>query len=126
MTRLKAWIALLALTSFLGGLAGGVLLGLRLAPRPEGRRAFADYEELLAQEFELPPDRRHALRIILDYYERELDALGARHQTPGMQAELDALGARCSDWIRNKVLPEERRAQFDQLALGLEAPSASG
>lgn len=125
MTPLKGWILLLALISCLSGVAGGVLLGLRLAPAQESRRAFADYEDLLADRFELPPDRRRALRIILDYYQRELDALGARHQTPEMQAELDALGARCTDWIRNKVLPEERRPLFDQLALGLESRPAS-
>jgi len=116
--RLRLWIALLAAMCVLSGFAGGLLVARRLELRPAERPVFADYEELLVRTFELEPERERALRVILERYHSELLALQAR-QVAELQPELARLGLNYRDWIRDRVLPPERRADFDRLAAGM-------
>lgn len=112
MSALQGWIVLLALVSALAGFAAGRLT----APVGEApaERAFAAYAERLAAEFELEPDRVRALEILLERFERDIEALKIRNLTQH-QPELVRLGDTYRNWIRDKVLPPERRADFDAM-----------
>lgn len=127
MTSVRLWIVVLVGTSFLAGLACGPLLARRAAPEPRSARAapFIDYERALVERFELSPERREALRALLASYERELERIKDSHMADYMSAmepELSAKGAEYSSYVRDRVLPAERRAEFDLLAAG---PAAS-
>lgn len=115
MNALRAWILLGMGVSFLAGIPAGVLLARRQAPPVEERGSFADYAGRLGQEFELGPERRRALRVILADYERTLDGVRSR-QLDRFEDEIVRAGRLCRDRIRNVLLPEEDRARFDALA----------
>jgi hypothetical protein len=122
----RAWIALLALACATAGVAGGVLFARSTAPREPVRTsgAYADYERLLSQRFELSGDRRAALEVILASYEDDVERIKDRHMAEymsSMEPELVERGRYYHALIRERVLPESARPQFDQLALGRPA-----
>jgi hypothetical protein len=115
MTALKAWILVGMAVSFLAGIPAGVLLSDRVAPPAAERGPLEDYAERLGREFELDPERRRALRVILADYERELDAIRSR-QLDRFEDEIVRAGRLCRDRIRNVLLRPEDRPRFDALA----------
>lgn len=118
MQRLHLWIGVLALTCFGVGLAAGLVVERRLAPRTTPG-PFEDYERLLAQTFDLSADRRAYLSQAMDAYAREIDAIRRRYLAQAgseMQRELEQLGLRYADLIRNDVLPVSQRPKFDEAA----------
>lgn len=121
MTGLRGWIALLAATSFLAGLAGGVILGFEL--RPEGRASgpFADYEELLVRRFRLSPERSRGLHVVLDQYQRQIESLKDRNAA-ALEPELVRLGLNFRAVVRDTVLPAAAREEFDRLCADGLAP----
>jgi len=114
---LRAWILGLAGTSFLAGVAAGLLLGANLQPPPAERGAYSDYEALLVRDFELSPLRHRALRGILDRYHREVENVKSRNLEES-EGELADLGLTYRRWIRDKVLSPDQRMEFDRLAAG--------
>jgi hypothetical protein len=120
MSGLRPWLLLLAGTCFLTGVAAGVLVARRLAPPPPEEGAFADYRAMLVQRFELSEDRALGLRLILDRYHQEIEDLKTR-QLEAADEELVRIGRRYEDWIRERVLPPEQRAEYDRLAVGFAA-----
>lgn len=112
MTSLRVWIALLAFVSGLAGFAAGRLTAPLEAAPPAG--AFADYAARFGATFELSDDRMRALEVLLDRYHRDVENLKIRNLTQH-QPELVRLGDTYRDWIRDKVLPPERRAEFDKM-----------
>jgi uncharacterized membrane protein len=117
---LRVWIVVLTVIAFAAGAGFGVWITARTlksdAP-PAG--PFASYEELLAQRFELSPERRHLLHSVLDAYGKDIDEIKDRRAAESMSAmepELMERGRYYRRLIHTKVLPENRRAEFDELA----------
>ena len=118
MKDARVWGLLLALTSFLAGGAAGVLYAReRLAPAPV-QGPFAQYESLLSAHFQLDPERARILRGLLWNYQEEVESLRDRHTAEllsVMEPELRDRGLRYRNLIRNELLAEKDRAEFDRL-----------
>jgi hypothetical protein len=114
---LRLWLVLLVSTTFLAGLAGGVLVGLRVRVEPAKRGPFADYETLLVQEFDLSSERARGLRGVLDQYQRQIESLKNRNAA-SLEPELARLGLTFRSVVRDTVLPADRRDDFDRLSAG--------
>lgn len=119
---LRLWILLLTATSFLAGLAGGVVVGLGVRVPPPERGPFADYEALLVRTFDLSPERARGLHVVLDQYQRQIDNLKNRNAR-GLEPELARLGLTFRAVVRDTVLPADKRAEFERLSAGLFDPS---
>lgn len=121
MSGIRTWVSVLATTAFLAGLGSGVLLGLSLVPAPPPDRPFVDYERLLVEHFGLAdePLRVEGLRAVLAAYHDDLEVLRAR-ELAAIESELAELGLACRRRIRDKVLPPDRREEFDLLAAGTD------
>lgn len=115
MNILHLWITLLALVAGLAGFAAGELHAGGEAATSTAR--FRHYADRMTATFDLSPDRERAMRILLDRYERDLEDLKSRHLS-SLEPELVRLGDTYRDLIRDKVLPEDRRIDFDVLATG--------
>ena len=118
MSQLRLWILLLAAVSFLAGGASGLVLAAELRPPERDRGAFADYRELLVARFDLSPERERGLRVILDRYQKDIEAVKSR-QIDLIEDDLARLGLTCRQRIRDYVLPADRREEFSRLADGL-------
>jgi hypothetical protein len=117
----RLWIAILALISASAGFAGGLLVygALDQPQAPEG--PFADYEQLMVDEFNLSPERARLFRTVLASYKQERDAVRDRYEAESMSAmapELARVDATYRDLIRNRVLQPEARPRYDRLVLG--------
>ncbi|MEO0650294.1 MAG: hypothetical protein AAFZ65_06415 [Planctomycetota bacterium] len=118
MSGLRGWILLLAGVSFLAGIPVGALIAGPDARGVDGGGAFDDYDRLLSDEFDLTPDRRRALRVILADYEDALDEIRSR-QLDHFEDDVLRAGRLCRDRIRNVLIPEPDRPRFDALVAGL-------
>jgi len=116
---LRVWVVVLALTSFAAGAGVGVWsTASRLAGEPP-HSTFADYEQLLAQRFELSPERRKLLTQVLESYEQDIREIQDRRSAElmsSMEPELAERGRYYRSLIQDNVLPERQRAEFAQLA----------
>lgn len=129
MTNLRLWVGVLALTAFLAGLACAPFVSSWLLPARTASDAtpFPDYERMLVDTFHLGPERREPLRALLAEYRMEIERIKDRHMADYMSAmepDLREKGLRYRDLIRNKVLPEPLRPEFDRLCLGPPATQA--
>lgn len=120
MNGLRGWILLLAGVSFLAGIPVGALIAGPDARGVDAGGAFEDYGRLLTREFDLSPDRRRALRVILAEYEASLDEIRSR-QLDRFEDDVVRAGRVCRDRIRNVLIPEPDRPRFDALVAGLDA-----
>lgn len=118
MRDARLWGVLFAFMSFLGGGAAGLLYAReRFGPTPvEG--PFVHYERLLSAHFALDPARARILRGLLWNYQEEIDRLRDRHTAEllsVMEPELRDHGLRYRNIIRNELLSEQDREEFDRL-----------
>ena len=115
----RAWITVLAGTSFLAGLAAGLLLSALKAEEPGPVGDFGGYRRRLVQQFELGPERAEILGVVLVNYEQDLarvrDQQTARSME-SMEPELLELGNRYWSLIRERVIPPNSRSEFDSYA----------
>jgi len=125
MTNVRLWITILALVSFLAGTAAGKILTGRSAAAARAHAtesgALADYESLFSDQFELDADRRRLLGVLLEHYEQEVTRIRNDHLSSyrsAIEPELRRVGIEYNQYIRDKVLPPEKRPVFDQLASG--------
>lgn len=119
MNSLRLWIGVLALVAFGAGVATGLLASVRLNPRQVRPGAFADYQALLEQTFDLSPERAQALSQVMGLYARDIESVRERYLAKAgseMEKELVQVGLRYRDQIRNHVLPSDQRDRFDRLA----------
>jgi hypothetical protein len=124
VTSLRLWVSILALTAFLAGLACGPFVSSWLFPPARAAESgpFADYERLLVQTFHLAPERREPLHVILEQYRHDIESIKDQHMADYMTSMEPALrekGLQCREVIRDKVLPESQRPEFDRLVSGL-------
>ena len=119
MTSLRFWILALVVVSFGAGVAAGALVSAgvnRAAPEPG---PFAAFERDLGRTFGLSAERTRILHTVLLGYQREIEQMKDRSMADTMAAmepELSERGRWYRDLIRDKVLPENRRAEFDGTA----------
>ena len=115
----RAWITLLAGTSFLAGLAAGLLLAALRAEEPSAEGDFGGYRRRLVEQFELNQERSELLGVVLVNYEQDLarvrDLQTARSMET-MEPELLELGSRYWSLIRERVIPPGSRSEFDRFA----------
>jgi len=128
MIGLHGSITLLAVACLAAGAGGGVLAARSLAPRetPVQGGQFTDYEALLVQTFELSTDRREALHAVLASYESDLARIKDRHMADylsSIEPELRERGRFYRELVRDRVLPEARRAEFERMAMGPASPT---
>lgn len=120
MNDLRLWITVLALTAFAAGAGVGVWGTARSLREPPARGTFADYETLLAERFQLSPERRKHLHHLLEAYEKDLQEIQERRAADllaSMEPDLIERGRYYRNLIHDKVLPEHQRAEFRHLAL---------
>jgi hypothetical protein len=128
MKDVRAWVSILAVACLAAGAGGGVLYARATAPRDAVDRtgAFSEYEALLVSTFDLSPARREALRAVLVSYEADLARIKDRHMADYMKSiepELRERGRFYRELVRDRVLPEARRAEFDAMSLGTPVTS---
>jgi len=122
VNSVRLWATILTVVAFIAGGAAGWLLaagGNRPAP---SRGLFSDYQQMLVDKFQLSAERARLLHVVLANYEKDIAEIKDRHMadiTSGMEPELAEKGRYYKDLIHDKVLPENQRAQFDALALGI-------
>src|SRR5260221_648219 len=83
---------------------------------------FEDYRRLLLASFPLSAERAQHLETVLAAYARDVEAIQARRRADTMTLyapELEERGRYYRSLIQDKVLPEDQRERFEQLALGL-------
>ncbi|MFT5286913.1 MAG: putative membrane protein [Planctomycetota bacterium] len=117
-SSVRFWIVILVLTSFLAGGAGGVLVGLKLSPPAATPGAFADFEQLLVEHFELTGERARGLRVVLDQYQRRIENIKSRN-AESLEPELAKLGLTFRGVVRDTVLPADRRDEFTRMSSGI-------
>jgi len=124
MIGLRGSIVVMAISCLAAGAGGGVLAARSLTPReaPRGEGTFAEYETLMNQTFDLSRDRREVLHAVLANYDADLAGIKDRHMAHYMssiETELRERGRYYRGLVRDRVLPEDQRAEFDRLSLGL-------
>ena len=115
MTSIRAWIAVLSMTSFLAGLAAGIWIAPGRGADESG--LFAAYAARLESTFDLDAEHARWLRTALSEYEAEIEDLRSRGAEL-IEPELVQAGKRCHDRIRKYVIPGDRRDEFDRLSGG--------
>lgn len=116
MSSPRLWIAILASLCFLAGVASGLLVAERSQPAHE---PFAEYRRDFVARFDLDARREGLFAELLRTYARDLEDIRQRalaNSLSAMDEQLAATGLRYRDYIRNHVLPESRRAEFDAQA----------
>jgi len=116
VNSLRLWIVVLALVCFGAGAAAGTLASAATFRPPPERGPFAQYERDLIKTFALSPVRAELLHALLAGYQRDIERIqsGSMAETlSAMEPELASRGRWYRDQIRDKVLPPERRAEFD-------------
>lgn len=126
MDRLRLWIASLALVCFLAGGAGGLLVARGSRPGGGALGPFEDYRRMFAAHFDLSPERARLMGELLRNYHKDIEDVRQRALEASMsdlEPDLNRLGLRYRDLIRNHVLPEDQRAEFDRLAAASPWPT---
>ena len=80
---------------------------------------------MLIERFDLSPERARGLHEILKKYEQELESVRNRHlaeYTSRMEPDLRERNSEYNAMIRDLVLPESARAEFDELQGGVGLP----
>ncbi|MHC4374984.1 MAG: hypothetical protein ACYS26_00155 [Planctomycetota bacterium] len=121
MTRLLAWIGLLALLSFGAGLATGILSERHARGPQEPGGPLGHYREALIEAFDLGPVRQSGLRHYLERYQEAVEEIEARGLAQ-YRRELTQEGRLCLDRVRNEVLAPADRERFDAWCAGRWVP----
>jgi hypothetical protein len=125
VSGVRAWIVILSLVSAATGFAAGLLMYAALHRPLADEGPFADYERRMAERFELGPERRRLFHTLLESYNKEREEIEERYIAESMSAvepEQRRVDAKYRYLIRNKVLPPERREEFDRLRRPIPAP----
>jgi hypothetical protein len=114
----RLWLLLFAVVAFLAGFGSGLYASERAHRADEQVGAFGPFEQAFVQEFELDPERQRLLAQLLDHYNREAEAILARHAARNhmeMEPELRRAGLEYRALVRDRLLPESQRPKFDRL-----------
>jgi hypothetical protein len=89
-------------------------------------RPFEDYQRMFLSEFDVSPERAWLFSQLMRNYDDEIEDLrqtALENSMAELGPELNRLGLRYRDQIRNHVLPEDQRGDFDRLALASAWPT---
>jgi hypothetical protein len=119
MNQVRLWVVLLCLTCFAAGLsAGTIAAGTGPAVQaPSG--PFDAYRTALVARFRLDPERERLFGELLRNYAQAIEAAEERllqRSRPELERELAEIGALYQGYIRDFVVPPERRAEFVALS----------
>ena len=121
MNSARLWIVAASLVWFVaGGVASLLATGYWQPEQPEPS-PMEHYTNRMITEFELDGDRARYFRVLMEKYQEEIDQVKADHiaaQAAAIEPRLRELGLRYRSHIKNYVLPEERRAEFEVLSSG--------
>lgn len=121
MSGARFWVVLAAVASFLAGTAAGVLFARTgEARQPSG---WAAYAQRLSDDFQLSPERRSSLRILLEEYATEVANKRRAYESRilnQIEPDLRELAARYDGYIRDFVLPPAQRAEYDRRSQPLD------
>jgi len=117
---LRFWIVVLAVLCFVAGGAAGTLAAASFfRPAPQAG-PFAQYERDLAAKFQLSPERAALLHVLMEDYRRQIERVQSSHVADtlsAMEPELARIGRSYREQIRDKVLPPNKRAEFEDPSL---------
>jgi hypothetical protein len=117
---LRLWTCLLALACFAAGTSAGVLVARARAPEPLAPEApFDAYRGAFLRRFPLDPRRERLFEQLLRNYEKEIEDARTellRRSQPELERAMATIGVRYQGYVRDFVLPPERRGEFDALA----------
>lgn len=119
MNNPRLWVAILALVCFLAGSASGLLYASATRPATVNGGPFDEYKRAFCAEFKLDTERTKLFDDLLANYHKEIEDVRQRalaNSLAEMEPQLVKLGDRYRDVIRDHVLPENQRAEFDTLA----------
>ena len=119
MNSPRLWVAILALVCFLAGSASGLLYASATRQPPPSGGPFDEYKRAFCAEFKLDTARSKLFDELLANYHKEIEDVRQRalaNSLAEMEPQLVKLGDRYRDVIRDHVLPENQRAEFDALA----------
>jgi len=115
---LRLWISILALVSFLAGVAAGLVAGEYSRKAPPDERFFGDFEREFVEHFELDAVRQSHLAELLLIHRAEIEKIKHRHTAElnaQMEEEFRSAGLEYRSLVRNHLLPERQRHEFDRL-----------
>ena len=116
MKLIRVWIVLFGVVSFVAGTATGHIISERSHQKLSDRK-LVDFERHFIDTFELSNTRAKHLRTILADYEREVERVEDEHllrYRSNMDVPLRRLNAEYNGYLRDKVLPPRKRAEFDE------------
>lgn len=123
MNNPRVWIVILALVSFLAGVAAG-LVGSEYARRDvAAQRDLGDFERRFAKAFDLDPEGRRFLAERLASFNAEIESIQLNHEVQQateahtlMEPRLQEAGKMFREDIRDILLVTEvERAKFDRM-----------
>ncbi len=126
MSNLKFWILLLALAAFGGGLGVGWFAANRVKDREaraQNLGPFTGFQSEFVRTFKISPERARLLGEMLACYQRDIDQLEQDQLESGrgeLEGKLQKLALTYRERIRNSVLPEGQRSEYDRLAAGID------
>jgi hypothetical protein len=114
----RFWMVLASVVWFASGLATGLLAaGVWKDSTPE-TGGVEHYTARMITEFDMEPERARLFRHLMDEYQEEIEAVKKQHmaqQASAMEPELRRLGERYNELIRDRVLSQAQREEFDRL-----------
>jgi heterodisulfide reductase subunit A-like polyferredoxin len=116
----RFWVLVLVVTTFCAGLAAGVLLAAtgRVPSLVREERPFGGYEQRMTEAFDLDEEQVRNLRWILHDYQEKIEAL-KESNIAALDGELVKIGRWHREKIREMVVPEHHRQEFDLWVGGL-------
>jgi hypothetical protein len=115
----RLWILLLALVSFLAGVAAGLVGSEYAGTEDVPERAFGDFERRFADEFDLDDVSRSFLAELLARYTLEIERIETRYTAEAhdqMEPELREAGEKLRIGVHDKLLvSDSQRSRFDHL-----------
>jgi len=114
----RIWILILTLVSFLAGVAVGLLSGERAGRNLPDDADFGDFEQAFSECFQLDEERRRLLAALMANYNmkiEEIERLHAAEYHKEQEPDMLRAGLEYRALIRDHLLPEEQRPEFDRL-----------
>ena len=118
MNSARLWIVVSSVVWFVAGTVFGLIASGHWAPDEPEPSPIEHYTDRMISEFDLQGDRARYFRILMDKYQEEIDRAKEDHmarQASAMEPRLRDLGLKYKEHIKNHVLSEEQRAQFERL-----------
>jgi len=118
LSSVRLWVLVLTVVAFLGGLGTGFLVAERARRAEAQASVFGDFERAFSEQFDLDPVRQRLLADLLDHYNRETRAIRDRYAAENhreMETDLRRAGIEYRQLVRDRLLPEHQRPEFDRL-----------